>query len=71
MVNYSQSKSTISRGRDCAASKDADQLDSAGQAILTLLHRAAGVAEANSGQAWKLLKGSRVSFTRPKTGSRS
>jgi hypothetical protein len=51
MVNYSQSESTISRGRDCAASKDADQLDSTGKAILTLLHRAAGVAEANSRQA--------------------
>ena len=51
MVNYSQSESTISRGKDGAASKDADQLDSAGQAILTLLHRAAGAAEANSRQA--------------------
>ena len=34
-----------------AASKDADQLDSAGQAILKLLHKAAGAAEANSRQA--------------------
>ena len=51
MVNYSQSKSTISRGKDSAASKDAGQLDSAGQAILTLLHRAAGAVEANSRQA--------------------
>jgi hypothetical protein len=51
MVNYSQSESTISRGRDSAASKDAGQLDSAGQAILKLLHKAAGAAEANSRQA--------------------
>src|SRR5271155_2035511 len=29
-------------------SKEADQLDSAGQTILRLLHKAAGVAEANS-----------------------
>ena len=29
-------------------SKDADQLDTAGQTILRLLHKAAGVAEANS-----------------------
>jgi hypothetical protein len=50
MVNYSQSESTISRGRDSAASKDAGQLDSAGQAILKLLHKAAGAAEANSRQ---------------------
>ena len=51
MADYSKSESTISRGEDGAASKDADQLDSSGQAILTLLHRAAGVAEANSRQA--------------------
>ena len=43
--------STISRGENGAASKDAGQLDSAGQAILKLLHKAAGAAEANSRQA--------------------
>ena len=51
MADYSQSDSTISRGENGAASKDADQLDSAGQAILKLLHKAAGAAEANSRQA--------------------
>ena len=51
MVNYSQSESTISRDEDSAASKDAGQLDSAGQAIIKLLHRAASAAEANSRQA--------------------
>ena len=51
MVNYSQSESTISRGRDSAASNDGGQLDSAGQAIFKLLHKAAGVAEANSRHA--------------------
>ena len=51
MADYSQSYSTISRGENGAASKDADQLDSAGQAILKLLHKAAGAAEANSRQA--------------------
>jgi len=51
MANYYQSESTISRGEDRAASKGADQLDSAGQAILKLLHKAAGAAEANSRQA--------------------
>ena len=38
MADYSQSHSTISHGESGAASKDADQLDSAGQAILKLLH---------------------------------
>ena len=51
MADYSQSHSTISHGENGAASKDADQLDSAGQAILKLLHKAAGAAEANSRQA--------------------
>jgi hypothetical protein len=31
-----------------AVSNDADKLDAAGQTILTLLHKAAGVVEANS-----------------------
>ena len=51
MPDYFQSESTISRGEDGAASKDASQLDSAGQAILKLLHKAADTAEANSRQA--------------------
>ena len=51
MADYFQSESTISRGEDGAASKDASQLDSAGQAILKLLHKAADAAEANSRQA--------------------
>jgi hypothetical protein len=51
MANYSQSESAISYGEDSAASKGADQLDSAGQALLKLLHKAAGAAEANSRQA--------------------
>ena len=51
MTDYFQSESTISRGEDSATSKDASQLDSAGQAILKLLHKAAGADEANSRQA--------------------
>ena len=51
MTDYFQSESTISRGDDTATSKDASQLDSAGQAIIRLLHKAAGAAEANSRQA--------------------
>jgi len=51
MANYSRSGSTNSRSEDSTASTGASHLDSAGQAILTLLHRAAGAAEANSRQA--------------------
>jgi hypothetical protein len=51
MGNQSESESAISRNRDSSASNDSSQLDSAGQAILKLLHKAAGVAEANSRHA--------------------
>ena len=51
MTDYIESESTISRREDSATSNGASQLDSAGQAILKLLHRAAGAAEANSRQA--------------------
>jgi hypothetical protein len=37
-----------------AASNDTDQLDRAGQTILKLLHKAAGVAEANSQHALEM-----------------
>ena len=37
-----------------AVSNDADQLDKAGQTILKLLHKAAGVAEANSQHALEM-----------------
>ena len=51
MVDYSQSVPTISPGENGASHKDASQVDSAGQAILKLLHKAAGTAEANSRHA--------------------
>ena len=52
MGDYSQSESMVSAGEDGgAATKDASQLDSAGQAILKLLHKAAGATEANSRRA--------------------
>jgi cell fate (sporulation/competence/biofilm development) regulator YmcA (YheA/YmcA/DUF963 family) len=51
MAILSESESTISHGEDGAASNDASQLDTAGEAILKLLHKAAGVAEANSRRA--------------------
>jgi hypothetical protein len=51
MANHSESESTISRGESSVAPNHASRLDSAGQAILNLLHRAAGAAEANSRKA--------------------
>ena len=51
MANGSLSEFATSRDEGGAASNDASQLDSAGQAILKLLHKAAGAAEANSRQA--------------------
>ena len=54
MGNYSESESAISRAQDGSASNDAGQLDFAGQAILKLLHKAAGTAEANSRHALEM-----------------
>jgi predicted ribosome quality control (RQC) complex YloA/Tae2 family protein len=51
MANHSASQSAISRGESSVAPNDGAQLDSAGQAILKLLHKAAGAAEANSRRA--------------------
>jgi chromosome segregation ATPase len=51
MSNQSESESAISPDRDSPASNDSSQLDSAGQAVLKLLHKAAGVAETNSRHA--------------------
>jgi hypothetical protein len=51
MANHSSSEHAISREGDFAASNNASQLDSAGQAILKLLHKAADAAEANSRRA--------------------
>ena len=51
MASYSDSESAILRGQDGSASNDGGQLDSAGQAILKLLHKAAGTADANSRRA--------------------
>ena len=46
MANRSESEVTNSRGESSVAPNGASQLDSAGQAILKLLHKAAGTAEA-------------------------
>ena len=46
-----ESESVIPFAPKNAAPDDADQLDKAGQTILRLLHKAAGVTEANSQHA--------------------
>ena len=51
MANYSEFQAANSQRQDEPASNDGGQLDTAGQAILKLLHKAAGVAEANSRHA--------------------
>jgi hypothetical protein len=66
-----ESESVIPVAPKNAAPDNADQLDQAGQTILKLLHKAAGVAEANSKQALDMARNSRISFARPKVGLRS
>ena len=53
MAILSESESTISLAQEGAASNDGGQLDSAGQAILKLLHQAADAAETNSRRAFE------------------
>ena len=53
MANHSSSEFAIPHGEDGTATKAVNQLDSAGQAILSLLHKAADAAEANSQQAFE------------------
>ena len=49
-----ESNSVVPFAPKNATSNDADQLDRAGQTILKLLHKAAGVAEANSQRALEM-----------------
>jgi cell fate (sporulation/competence/biofilm development) regulator YmcA (YheA/YmcA/DUF963 family) len=51
MANHSETNPAISRDQNSAGSNDTGQLDNAGQAILKLLHKAAGAVEANSREA--------------------
>ena len=64
-ANY-ESDSVVPFASKNAVSDDADQLDKAGQTILKLLHKAAGVAEENSRHALDMARNAR-----PKIGSRS
>ena len=61
-----QEAEVIQFGRD-ASKPDGDQLDTAGQTILQLIHRAAGFAEENSRHALEMAQ----KFSRPKIASRS
>ena len=70
MANSQTNGSTISRDEGIAAPNDASQLDSAGQAILKLLDRAASAAEANRRQSLEAAQRLLVSFTPPRVGSR-
>jgi outer membrane PBP1 activator LpoA protein len=56
MTDQPDSESVIAFGptTKSEASKEADQLDAAGQTVLKLLHKAAGVAEANSKHALEM-----------------
>ena len=56
MTDQPDSESVIAFGptTKSEASKEADQLDAAGQTILKLLHKAGGVAEANSKHALEM-----------------
>jgi outer membrane PBP1 activator LpoA protein len=56
MTDQPDSESVIAFGptTKSEASNEADQLDAAGQTILKLLHKAAGVAEANSKHALEM-----------------
>jgi hypothetical protein len=55
----------FARAERTSTSDGVDQLDKAGQTILQMLHRAAGVAEESSTQS------SRINSARPKIGLRS
>jgi TATA-binding protein-associated factor Taf7 len=51
MANHSSSEFAVPPVEGVVESNSADQLDSAGEAILKLLHKAAGAAETNSRRA--------------------
>jgi hypothetical protein len=54
MSTQYESESVVPFAPKNAVPNDGDQLDNAGQTILRLLHKAAGVAEANSQQALEM-----------------
>ena len=71
MVNYSQSESTISRGKDSAASKDAGQLDLRDRLYSSYCIERPVLPRQITDKHWKPPKGFRVSFTQRRIGSQS
>ena len=71
MANYSEFQAANSQRQDEPASNDGGQLDTAGQAILKLLHKAAGVAEANSRHGLETAQNCHGNFERRKIASPS
>ena len=61
----------FARAERTSTSEGADQLDKAGQTILQMLHRAAGVAKKTADTHCRRLKIFRISYVPPKIGSRN
>jgi hypothetical protein len=69
MANNSSSEFAISRDEDGAASNDASQLDSAGQAILKLLQRPLVLPRPIADAHWRRRKNFQANSVPPKIGS--
>jgi hypothetical protein len=70
MANHSSAEFALQRVESVAASNDANQLDSAGEAILKLLRKAAGAAPI-ADKHRRRRKSSQANFVLPRIGSRS
>ena len=71
LITCSQSQSTISRGEDSAASKDAGQLDLRDKQYSSYCIERRVLPRQMADKGWKRPKGFRVNFTQPKVGSQS
>ena len=69
-ANY-ESDSVVPFTSKNAISDDDDQLDKAGQTILKLLHRPPAWPRRTAGTRWTWRRSFRISYARPKIGSRS
>jgi hypothetical protein len=65
-----QEADVIQFGQD-ASKPDRDQLDAAGQTILQLIHRAAGLLMKTADARWKWRRSFHINCERPKIASRS
>ena len=71
MADYSQSYSTISRGENGAASKDADQLDSADKLYSSCCIKLPVPPRRIAEKRWKRRNSSQANFVLPQIGLRS